>query len=289
MKELKKLLALAMVFILGLSLVACGGNSGDQNNDSTSENAPSESTGTLEGIKKSGKLVVGTSADYPPYEFHAMIDGKDQIVGFDMNIAKAVADDLGVELEIQDLGFDAALQAVQTGLVDLGIGGINPTPDRQEAFEISDIYYTAEYVALISKEKMAEFNELSDLDGKEIGVQTASVQEGFVNENLKPGSLLSLPKITDLVIQLNSGLIDAIILEKNVAESYVKANPELAMANIDFSNEDIEGGSAVIASKGNTELMAEVNKTLKRLIEDGSIDKWYLEAVEQTEFLVEME
>lgn len=288
MKEFKKLLALAMVFILGISLVACGGNNGDQNN-STSENVPSESTGTLEGIKKSGKLVVGTSADYPPYEFHAMIDGKDQIVGFDMNIAKAVADDLGVELEIQDLGFDAALQAVQTGLVDLGIGGINPTPDRQEAFEISDIYYTAEYVALISKDKMAEFNELSDLDGKEIGVQTASVQEGFVNENLKPGSLLSLPKITDLVIQLNSGLIDAIILEKNVAESYVKANPELAMANIDFSNEDIEGGSAVIASKGNTELMAEVNKTLKRLIEDGSIDKWYLEAVEQTEYLVEME
>lgn len=288
MKELKKLLALAMIFILGISLVACGGNNKDQNN-SESENAPSESTGTLEDIKKSGKLVVGTSADYPPYEFHAMIDGKDQIVGFDMNIAKAVADDLGVELEIQDLGFDAALQAVQTGLVDLGIGGINPTPDRQEAFEISDIYYTAEYVALISKEKMAEFNELSDLDGKEIGVQTASVQEGFVNENLKPSSLLSLPKITDLVIQLNSGLIDAIILEKNVAESYVKANSELAMANIDFSNEDIEGGSAVIASKGNTELMAEVNKTLKRLIEDGSIDKWYLEAVEQTEFLVEME
>lgn len=288
MKELKKLLALAMIFILGISLVACGGNNKDQNN-SESENAPSESTGTLEDIKKSGKLVVGTSADYPPYEFHAMIDGKDQIVGFDMNIAKAVADDLGVELEIQDLGFDAALQAVQTGLVDLGIGGINPTPDRQEAFEISDIYYTAEYVALISKDKMADFNELSDLDGKEIGVQTASVQEGFVNENLKPSSLLSLPKITDLVIQLNSGLIDAIILEKNVAESYVKANPELAMSNIDFSNEDIEGGSAVIASKGNTELMAEVNKTLKRLIEDGSIDKWYLEAVEQTEYLVEME
>ena len=98
----------------------------------------------LAGVQEKGKLVVGTSADYAPYEFHTMIDGKDSIVGFDIEIAKALAADLGVELEIQDIGFDGLIQALNSKKIDVVISGLTPTEERKQSVDFSVIYYTTQ-------------------------------------------------------------------------------------------------------------------------------------------------
>lgn len=126
----KKIAAVAAVAVLAISMVGCG-SSGDENKTA------------LDKIKESGKLVVGTSADYPPYEFHATVDGKDEIKGFDIDIAQAVADDLGVKLEIKDMDFDGLLVALQGDKVDMVFAGMTPTEERKQNADFSDIYYTA--------------------------------------------------------------------------------------------------------------------------------------------------
>ena len=130
---IKKLIAVAAVATIAISMVGCGSNA---KKESTNSN-----TSALEAIKSKGKLVVGTSADYPPYEFHKEIDGKDQIVGFDIEIAKQFAKDLGVELEIKDMAFDGLLVALQADKVDMVFAGMTPTDERKQNADFSDIYY----------------------------------------------------------------------------------------------------------------------------------------------------
>lgn len=148
-----KLLSLVLVGMVMVSLSSCGKEV------------------SVEGTNKKEKLVLGTSADYAPYEFHKEIDGKDTIVGFDIDIAKAIAEDLGVELEIKDMSFDGLLEALVTGKIDFIIAGMTPTPERAENVDFSNIYYTAVNNILINKENMDKISSLEDLKGKKIGVQ----------------------------------------------------------------------------------------------------------------------
>ena len=108
----------------------------------------SKSGSALDKIKASGKIILGTSADYPPYEFHALVDGKDTIVGFDIELAKEIAKDLGVELEIKDMSFDGLLAALVSGNVDMVISGMTPTEERRQNVDFSDIYYQAVHGAV---------------------------------------------------------------------------------------------------------------------------------------------
>lgn len=288
---MKKILALMLVFVLVFSLAACNQTEPAETNESEESETPVsevqkdgevevvEAAG-LDEIKANGKIVLGTSADYPPYEFHTMVDGKDAIVGFDIEFAKAIAEELGVELEIQDMAFDAVLAGVQTGLLDMGIAGINPDPERAEIFDFTDIYFESQYCVLVSSDKASEFTKAEDLNGKSIGVQTGTIQEGIVNDNLQPGNVVSLGKVTDLVMQLKSGMIDAIVLEVPVADSYAGSNPDIAVIKeIDFTEFEIEGGSAVAIQKGNTELVEAINEVIAKLKDEGKIDEWYAEAV----------
>ena len=130
-----------------------------------------ESKDKLTQIKEAGKLVVGMSADYAPYEYHALIDGKDQIVGFDVDIAQAIADDIGVELELKEMNFDSLCESVQLGKIDMTISGMTPKPDRTKAVDFSDIYYKAEQGFLIQASNKDKYKSLSDLEGKKVGAQ----------------------------------------------------------------------------------------------------------------------
>ncbi|MCM1991252.1 ABC transporter substrate-binding protein [Oceanirhabdus seepicola] len=255
-----KLLSLVLVGMVMLTLSSCGKEV------------------SVEGINKKGKLVLGTSADYAPYEFHKEIDGKDTIVGFDIDIAKAIAEDLGVELEIKDMSFDGLLEALVTGKIDFIIAGMTPTPERAENVDFSKIYYTAVNNILINKENMDKISNLEDLKGKKIGVQKGSVQEALVTEQIKEAELKSLGKITDLILELKYGKVDAIVIENPVAEAYVEKNQELMITDINLDVNSEEIGSAVAASKGNEELIEAINKTIDKLIEEGKIDEFIVNA-----------
>lgn len=266
---MKKIMSLIMAGMM-VFMVGCG-----QKTDSGSGQEPAKNK--LEQIQNSGKLIVGTSADYPPYEFHMMVDGKDQIVGFDVEIMKELAKGLGVELEIQDMGFDAVLAGVGTGLIDIGVAGINPMPEREDAMDFSDVYYKASHTIIVLADKADQFKTEADLEGKTIGAQLGTLQEQVANEEIEGATVKSLGKVTDLVLELKTGMIDAIILEMPVAASYEKQNPDLKMMdNIVF--EKMEGGSTVITANDETELMAEINKILAELKESGKVDQFVAEA-----------
>ncbi len=255
----KKLAALMLVAVTLFSLAGCGGT-----------------TDALSRVKKAGKLVVGTSADYAPYEFHKMIDGKDTIIGFDIEIAKEIAKDLGVTLEIQDMGFDGLLQALNAGKVDFVISGMTPTDERKKAVDFSKVYYVAKQGVIIRTESKDAIKTIADLKGLSVGAQLTSIQEGIVKDQMPDAKLVSLGKIPDLILELKNKKVDALVVELPVANGYVANNPDLMISDIAVGEDD--GGSAIAVQKGNTTLVDAMNKTLDRLMADGSIDKFVSEA-----------
>ncbi len=281
-KRLSILLVLVMIF--SLVLTGCGGNEpkkqdevGDTGKDA-GDNGEVISEG-LQGILDKGKLVMGTSADYPPFEFHAMIDGKDQIVGLDLEIANHIAEELGVELEIKDMDFDNLLGGLTSGMLDIVIAGMNPDPDRLEEVNFTDIYYEANLSVLIRKTDKDNLKTLEDLEGKGIGVQIGTTQEKIAQEDIKDSKVKSLSKNPDIVMNLKTEKIDCAIMETPVAESFAKVNDDLMVVeNLIIDNKS--GGVAIAVQKGNDELTEKLNEILSDLVSKGLIDKWLIEADE---------
>ena len=262
MKNIKKLVMVVVVFALVLSI--CGCNSKKEKD-------------TLAAIKDKGTLIVGTSADYPPYEFHAMIDGQDTIVGFDMDIANVIAEDLGVELEIKDMDFDGLLAALSTGKVDMVVAGMTPNDERKEAADFSDIYYEATHGVIVKKGNASAITKIEDLNGKAVGVQQGTIQADIAKGSIEsPKEIKELPKITDLILMIQNDKVDAAIMELPVAKAYVKNNADLEICS--FELEDEEGGSAVAVKKGNEAFVAEINKTLNKLKDENKIDEFFSNA-----------
>ncbi|NRT72126.1 transporter substrate-binding domain-containing protein [Clostridium beijerinckii] len=272
---LKKLAAILAIGTLTLGLIGCGSSNAAGAKDAGKETS-SEGGITVESIKSKGKLVVGTSADYPPYEFHKEIDGKDTIVGFDTDVAKEIAKDLGVELEIKDMDFDGLLVAEQAGKVDLVIAGMNPTDERKENVDFSDIYYKADNGFIVRKGEEDSIKSIGDLKGKKVGVQKGSIQEAYAQENFKDSELKSLAKVTDLILDLDSKKIDAILVNLPVAQINCSKNEKLGVSP--FIVKDMEIGSAVAMKKGSSELQVSVNNTIKRLKDENKIDEFAIEA-----------
>lgn len=265
---LKKLGLIVAIGAMAISIVGCSGNkTSDKGNNSAS---------VLESIKEKGKLVVGTSADYPPYEFHKEINGKDEIVGFDISMAKSLAEDLGVELEINDMDFDGLLVALQAKKVDMVFAGMTPTEERKQNAEFSDIYYTAKHGIVVRKGEEANIKSIDDLKGKKIGVQKGSIQEKLAVEKLPDSEKKALGKVTDLVLDLKNNKVDAILIEMPVAQFNCEKNSDIALTSVVV--EDSEGGSAIAMNKGSEDLKTEVNKTIKKLKDAGQIDKFVIDA-----------
>ncbi|MGM1022814.1 MAG: ABC transporter substrate-binding protein/permease [Bacillota bacterium] len=224
--------------------------------------------------KTKQKLVLGTSADFAPYEFHKVINGKDTIVGFDVDIAREIAKDLGAELVIEDMGFDSLLPALQSGRVDLVLSDMTPTDERKKSIDFSDVYYHSKQVIMIRPEDKDKYSTMAALKGEKIGAQKGSIQEKIA-QKVPNASVTSLDKISDLVLQLRTQRVNAVVIEDTVAKGYtLDGTVTLAKA----VPEDAGADTAVGIRKGNTELLASVNKTLARLKADGSIEKFSTEA-----------
>ncbi len=239
-----------------------------------------EEMSKLDQIKEKGKLVLGTAADYPPYEFHKQIDGKDTIVGFDIDIAKEIAKEIGVELEIKDMKFDGLLAALKTGNIDLIIAGMVPTEERKKSVDFSTQYYQAEQKFLAKADQAEELVTIEDLAGLKIGAQKATVQEKIAKTKVDAGEVKALSKITDLVMELKYNKIDGIILVKPVATAYASANDDLAVAPVSLGKED---GIAVAVEQNTPELLASINQTLEKLMAEDKVNEFIQAATELTE------
>lgn len=269
----KKLIAVVAASTIAISMVGCGSTQ-------KKEGAGTDKASALQQIKSKGKLVIGTSADYPPYEFHKQVDGKDQIVGFDIEIAKQFAKDLGVELEIKDMAFDGLLVALQSDKVDMVFSGMTPTEERKQNVDFSDIYYTATHRFILRSGEEASITKMEDLKNMKIGVQKGSIQEGIAKDNFDAANIKSLDKVTDLVLDLKNNKVDAVLAEKPVAEINVQKNEGIAIAD-KLVVEDPTGGCAIAMKKGADDLKTEINKTLKTLKDENKIDQLVIDANKQ--------
>ena len=257
-----------MKMVLGtmslLALAACGNTSG-------TANSAAEADGALQEIKDSGKLVVGTCADYPPYEWHLVQDGDDKIIGFDIDIAQAIADELGVELEVKDMDFDGLIPALSTGKVDMIIAGMNPTEERKQSVDFTDIYYTQKDVLVIKSEDAKDIRSEDDLKKASLATQKATIQETYLLENFPDAEIQSVPKLNTAILYLVTGKVDAVLMVETVARRYVEENEGLEIADSDVSSTPNE--SAIAVAKDSADFLEEVNDILDEMEDSGKIEE----------------
>jgi ABC-type amino acid transport substrate-binding protein len=262
----KNVIKLLVLFSLSLSLII-------------SSTVYASTTDEVAKIKASGKIRMATSADYAPYEFHKLINGKDTIIGFDVEIAKEIAKDIGVKLEIQDVSFDGLLPFLNQGKADFVIAGMTPDDKRKKAVDFSKIYYYAKQAVMVRKEDAGKYKTIASLANKTVGAQSTTVQEDIVKEQMTKSRYVALSKIPDLIMQLQNKKLDAIVVELPVANGYALNNKDILVSNIKVKEDT--GGSAVAVKKGSSNLVKQINKTLDKLIKNGTIDKFVKEANEQ--------
>lgn len=246
---MKKLAATAMAGILAVTMAACG--------------ASEESTGEKNTSDK--VLTMGTSADYFPFEYIDTAKG-DEIVGFDVAIAKEVTKNLGYDLKIEDMEFGSLLGALSSGRVDFVMAGMTPTDERKKNADFTDIYFQSKNLVMTKDKAIASDDELK---GKKLGVQLGSIQEALAKDRYKDSEAVSLNKIPEIIQELNTGRIDALIIEDAVAVKYMDQDKALKTYEI---KEDGPTGSAVAFKKGD-KMRDDFNKELKKMIDNGDIDK----------------
>lgn len=250
--KIKKVAGILLAGTMMISMAACGGKE--------------------EGAK-SEKLIVGTEAGFAPYEY---MKGN-EVVGIDMDIAKAIADEMGKELEIKNMDFDGALAAVQSGKVDFVAAGVSISPEREEAMDFSNEYVNSTEVIVVNKENPAVTpagEELagSDLDGKVVAVQQGNIADIWVSnkDNCNPKEVKRYTKFAQAAEDLKNGKIDCIVMDQYPAEELVAANDTLATLDGTL----FEDKYAIAVKKGNKELLDEINKVIDKLVEEGKIEEF---------------
>ena len=268
MKKVSALiLALAMCTAM---LTACGGGSNTTASTGSAAPAPTTSAATSEAdadegykLVKEGTLTMATNAYFPPYEYY---DGQD-IIGIDADIAKAIADKMGLELKIEDMEFDSIITAVSTGKADLGLAGMTVTPDRQKNVDFSDSYATGIQSVIVKED--STITKIDDLQGKKIGVQLSTTGDIYATDDFGKDSVVQYNKGNDAVMALTQGQVDAVIIDNEPAKSYVEANKGLKILDTEYATENY----AACISKDNAGLTKAVNKALAELKADGTLQK----------------
>ncbi len=260
MKKMKSLVMLALSSVLAVSVLTGCGTASQNKEQAGQGQAPAEKP----------KLVMGTSADYPPYEFHDTSSGKDEIKGFDIDIANYIANELGFELEIKDSDFNGLIPALQSQRVDFVMAGMTPTDERKKNVDFSDIYYEAKNT--IVAPKGSNLTAPESLAGKKVGVQLGSIQHDDAKkmaEKVQGMQIVPLNKIGDIIQELKAKRIDAAIIEDTVAKGYASSNPDIEFNTIPDAGQN---GSAVAFPKGSKHV-EDFNKVIKKLKDSGELDK----------------
>lgn len=233
-----------------------------------------EGIAAAKAIIANGKLVLGTSADYAPFEFHTEINGTDTIVGFDISIAQYMAEQLGVELEIVDMSFDNLLISLNKGDFDIVLAAMSSNEERAKAIDFSNEYYLSNNVILVQKQNADKYTTKESLQGVSMAAQKGTVCETRAKELAGESSVVSLVKVQDMVSELLSGKVKAVLLDKPVASGYVIMQDSLEMVDIGLVAEE---GMSVAMKKDSAGLTELVNCMLSQLTEE-QLDSWMGEA-----------
>ena len=244
---------LSMVLAGSMLLTGCGGS---KTADSSSDAQDSTTSTSADG----GTLRMGTNATFPPYEF---VGDDGNVQGIDADIAAAVADKLGMKLEITDMEFDSLIPALQSDTIDMALAGMTVTPERQESVDFSDSY--AKGVQVIIVKDGSDIASPDDLEGKSIGVQTGTTGDIYCTDDYGQENVKQFNNGPLAVAALMNGQIDCVVIDQEPAKNYVAANSGLKILDTAYADEDY----AIAIKKGNTELLDKVNGALKELQDDG--------------------
>lgn len=261
---MKKWIAITLSLILALGMFAgCASSAGG--------------TSTV----SEGKLTVALSPDFSPMEFvDPTKSGQDMYVGFDVTLAKYIAQEMGLELVIMPMSFDACQTAVYAGTVDMAISGFSWTEDRAQNYNMSDYYHAGdnedEQVLITLASNGDKFSTSEGLAGAKIGAQNASLQQSLTVEQLPDSELVLFTDIGTAVLQLKSGDFDCIAVAKGNGDAIIASNPEIAMSGFSFVVDEKSTGNVVLMQKGADALTAQVNEILKSA--SAHYDEWYNEA-----------
>ena len=264
---------MAMAVVMALGLSACGGS-----NSAASSSAAGSVSGSASGSASNGdpafttvtpgKLTMSTNASFPPYE---MVADDGSFEGIDVEVAGAIAKKLGLELQVDDMGFDAALQAAQTGKSDMVMAGVTVTEERQAVMDFSNSYANGVQVVIVKEG--SPIQTVDDLaNANMIGCQMGTTGYTFCSDTPENGGfgedhVTPYDDGAAAVQALMNGQIDAVVIDNKPAQEYVAANPGLKILDGDFTNEDY----AIGVAKGNTALLDAINGALKELIDDGTV------------------
>lgn len=268
--KMKKIISMIAVAAMVLSMAACGSTDAGSDAKAPADNSAAEETSAPEEADKAegGTLVMATNAAFPPYEY---VEG-DEIVGIDAEIAQAIADDLGMTLQIDDMDFDSIIPAVQGGKADMGVAGMTDTEDRRKNVDFSDSYATGVQVIIVTED--SDIAGPDDLEGKLIGVQQGTTghiycsappeDDGFGEENV-----MAYPNGASAVEALKTGKVDCVVIDNEPAKAFVEANEGLKILDTEFVTEDY----AIAIAKDNPELLEKVNASLAKLKADGTLQE----------------
>ncbi len=261
---MKKVLSIVLaVLMMTFMMASCSkDNSGstDTTNAATTDAATTDAATTTPTVLT---LRMGTNAEFPPYEYY----DNNKIVGIDAEIAQAIADKLGMKLEIVDMQFNSIITSIQTGGVDIGVAGMTITNDRLESVNFSDSYATGVQVVIVKEG--STITSVDDLEGKKIGVQQATTGDIYASDDYGEENVTKYNKGADAVQALIGGDVDAVIIDSEPAKSFVNANTGLKILETEYAVEEY----AIAVAKSNTDLLNKINKAIEELTEDGTIDR----------------
>ena len=275
----KKVLAITMAALMAASLTACGGGAKETTAAATTAEEKAEDTTAAESKDETsaeaaeteaakeaagGKLVMATNAEFPPYEYH---DG-DAIVGIDAEIAKAIADELGMELEIEDIAFDSIIPEIVSGKADMGLAGMTVTEDRMQSVDFSDTYAKASQKIIVTED--SEIASPDDLKGVIVGVQLGTTGDIYVSDLEADGTTVErYNKGFEAVQALSQGKIDAVVIDGEPAKTFVAETEGLKILEESFTDEEY----AIAVKKGQHRAAGEINGALKTLKDNGTLDE----------------
>ena len=276
---MKKITALMLSSAMMLSLAACGGSASTDTASSeaasseaaSSEAVASEVASTEEAASSdaaelttvtAGKLTMSTNAAFPPYE---MTTDSGDFEGIDIEVAGAIAKKLGLELQVDDMDFDAALLAAQNGKSDIVMAGVTVTDERLKVMDFSDTY--AEGIQSIIVPEDSDIASADDLTGKAIGTQRGTTGYIYCTDDFGEDNVIAYDDGLTAVQALNNGQVDAVVIDNAPAQEFVEANPGLKILDTAYAQEDY----AIGVAKGNTQLLDAINGALEELEADGTL------------------
>lgn len=262
----RSFLAAAAVSAAALALTACGGSASTASSAAASSVAASSEAASTSAAElttvEAGKLTMATNATFPPYE---MTTDAGTIEGIDVDTAQAIAEKLGLELQIDDMDFDAALLSVQQGKADIAMAGITVTDERMAVMSFSDSYATG--IQSIIVPEGSDIASVDDLAGKKIGTQRGTTGYLYCSDDFGDDAVVAYDSGLTAVQALNNGQVDAVVIDNEPAKAYVESNPGLKILDTSYAEEDY----AIGMNKSNTALLEAVNAALEELKADGTL------------------